>query len=181
MDKGKLLSSTSWRSRFRNSLGVYVHPKDIHSIFQNFGLTYYEMKKMQNGQPLYGYYESEVNDILNRGEGLKNALQSNGIPWQRGQKVAKTNKKPYIQYTKPKLLAYKYKPLNVADPEDFMHSKKQEYVSKLDIKPEYKNNENDMEKYSDYLIQQYQYESYQPKKVIMTESQFERLLEKKDL
>jgi hypothetical protein len=69
----------------------------------------------------------------------------------------------------------------VADPEDFMNPPKQEYVSKLDIQPEYKNNENDMEKYSDYLIQQYQYEEYKPKKVIVTESQFKRLMEKKDL
>lgn len=176
MDKGRLLSSTSWRSKFRDSLSVDVNPSDIHNIFKKFGLPYYEIKKMKNGQPLYGYYESEVNDIMSRGDGLKNELIANGVPWEQGQKTPKTNKKPFIQYTKPKLQAYKSQPITIAEPQDFK-TPEQKYVSKLDIQPEYRNNENDMEKYSEYLINNVYQEEYKPKKVKLTESQFKRLFE----
>ena len=178
MDKGKVLSSKTWRKKFREWFHIDVEEADIHKIFPSFGI---HLKQIPYRQ-VDGYDETEVKGFLQRGEGLKNELMKYGVPWEKGDEIAKkSKKKPYIPYGKPKLPTYKYEPTIVADLEDFMNPPKQEYVSKLDIQPEYKNNENDMEKYSDYLIQQYQYEEYKPKKVIVTESQFKRLMEKKDL
>lgn len=174
-DKNQPLSSTTWRAKFREKLGVDLYERDIHNIFKEFGITPYETKRTRSGKQINGYRESDVNDLMQRGKGLENALRANGVPWEKGQEILKTNKKPFIQYTKSKIPTYKYEAPIVADPEDFQQPK-QEYVSTLDIQPSYKNDENDMEKYSDYLIQQYQYENYRPKKVIITESQFRKLL-----
>lgn len=171
-------SSRTWRTKFQKDLGIDVEERDIHKIFKEFGIKPYEIKRYINGKVLEGYFESDVYDIMRRGEGLKKALQVHGMPWEKGQKISKKNKKPYIQYTKPKPQPWEPEYRTVADPED-LQPKQQEYVSKLDIQPEYKNNENDMEKYSDYLIQQYQYEEYKPKKIIVTEEQFNRLINKR--
>ena len=109
MDKrNKVLSSTTWRSRFRKKLGVDVYERDIHNIFKEFGITPYETKRTASGKQINGYRESDVNDLMQRGKGLENALRSNGIPWEKGQATLKTNKKPFIQYTKPKPQPYKY-------------------------------------------------------------------------
>lgn len=171
--KGKILSSITWQSRFRKQMGIDVHPSDIHDIFKQFGVTPYVMKQWSNGKQVEGYYESDVNTLLSRGEGLTNALKAKGVPYVKN--TSKTEKKkPYVQYVKSKVPSWK--PMNFAEPED-LPKRKSEYISRVEVEPTYRNDENDMEKHSDYLIQQYQFEGNKPKKVILTTEQFERLFE----
>ena len=176
MDKGNILSSTSWRSIFRKKLGVDVHPFDIHKIFQKFGLQSYVLKKRKNGTQINGYYEADVKNLLQRGEGLKKALQAQGVPYTHEMPSKKRYKGNYVQYAKPKLTPYK--PMNIVDPE-VLPQNKPEYKSQLNIEPTYRNNENDMEKHSDYLIQQYQFENTKPKVIIITEEQFKKVFQEK--
>ena len=175
-NKGNIWSSTTWRSRFRDILKVDVLPSDIHKTFQQFGLTPYVMKKRKGGSQIEGYYDSEVNDLLQRGDGLKQALIKKGVPYIPKQSKHKNYKGNYVQMKKPEV--GKYQPMNIVDPED-LPKQQHNYQSQVHVEPSYRNGENDMEAYSNHLIQQYQFENINNKKIIITEEQFKKFFKEK--
>lgn len=153
----KVIGSIAWRSKFKKAFNVDIKPQYIHAIFKQYGLQSYPLKQDKNGKEIKGYRESEVNDILMRGNGLKRALIASGTP---------------IIDNKPKKKVKGASQKEVEKEMGTYSNNDNDYFPQLS----YKNNENDMEKYSDYLIHQYQYEEYKPKKIIVTEAQFQILM-----
>ena len=154
----KVIGSIAWRSKFKKAFNVDIKPQYIHAIFKQYGLQSYPLKQDKNGKEIKGYRESEVNDILMRGNGLKRALIASGTP---------------IIDNKPKKKVKGASQKEVENEIGTYSNSDNDYFPQLS----YRDNENDMEKYSDHLIHQYQFEEYKPKKIIVTEVQFKTLIE----
>jgi hypothetical protein len=186
INKNKAQTSLFWWKYFKDKWGLNIPLQDIHKVFNNIGFQQYEVttpSRKPTEPKVMGYKYSDLEGHILKG-GLQKALapyHSQGYnPYAKPQEPSEEQKKRIEQskmfskgkkrvnttQSKPSSLFYREEP-----------PKPQEYVSKLDIQPEYKNGENDMEKYSDYLIQQYQWEGKQYKTIIITEEQFNRLFQ----
>ena len=189
INKDKAQTSLFWWKYFKDKWGLNIPLQDIHKVFKSIGFQQYAVNT-PNRKPtepeVMGYKYSDLEGHILKG-GLQKTLapyHSPGYsPSKQAEKQSEDEKKRIAQAKMFNKGKNRYKPSKTSSSQSSIFIKKeeppkpQEYVSKLNIQPEYKNGENDMEKYSDYLIQQYQYEGKQHKTIIITEQQFNRLFQ----
>ena len=132
----------TWRKKINNLFGCNLSDSDIHSIFEENNIPKYS--KIINGHRIIYYKKSDVEVILYNGK-LKNEI--NNIRTFRNTPTPEKIQ-TYAPLKPSKNLTAQFSGINI--------SKKDDDSDGL----VYKNHENDMEKYSDYLINNnYMYEN----------------------
>lgn len=161
--------ANKWMKTLNSMYGVNLDIEDIHRLFQKFGVWF--KTKNIDGKDIKFYNKSNIVDLIGSGHikkeidniikskkafsGLRKLPVSYSKPPEEGpEKVVKRGRRNIILPNKP-----------IETTND-------------DSDVEYRNGENDMEKYSDYLINNvYQFEGKQNKKrVFVTETQLKKFL-----
>lgn len=168
-DIKELEQPKKWKKKINQIYGTNLDEEDIHRLFEKFGINF--KTSVQGGVNIRFYDKQQVIGLINSGR-LKREIETimrnrkafsglrklpvsyNNPPDESSEKVVKRGRRNIILPNKP-----------IETTND-------------DSDVEYRNGENDMEKYSEYLINNaYQFEGKQNKKrVFVTEAQLKKFL-----
>lgn len=169
-DSYKLDQASKWRNILNDRYNINLGVSDVHDIFQKLGV--FSKEKNFDDANIKFYDKDKIVDLIDNGEikreidtllnnrkkysGLRKLPVSYSTPPKEGpEKILKRGRRNFILQNKPI----------------------EKNTDDLDI--EYNNGENDMEAYSNYLINNvYQFEGKQKKRIFVTESQFKDLLKR---
>ena len=161
--------ANKWMKTLNSMYGVNLDIEDIHRLFQKFGV-WFKIKNI-DGKDIKFYKKSDIVDLIGSGR-IKKEID-NII---KGEKAFSGLRKLPVSYSKPpeegpekvvkrggRYIILPNKPIETTDD---------------DSDVEYRNHENNMKDYSDYLINNvYQFEGKQNKKrVFVTETQLKKFL-----
>lgn len=167
-DSYKLDQASKWRNILNDRYNINLGISDVHDIFQKLGvfskeknfddanIKFYDKDKIEN-LISNGEIKREIDTLLNNRKkysGLRKLPVSYSTPPKEGpEKILKRGRRNFILQNKPI----------------------EKNTDDLDI--EYNNGENDMEAYSNYLINNvYQFEGKQKKRIFVTEKQLKDFL-----
>ena len=161
--------ANKWMKTLNSIYGVNLDIEDIHRLFQKFGVWF--KTKNIDGKDIKFYKKSDIVDLIGSGR-IKKEID-NII---KGEKAFSGLRKLPVSYSKPpeegpekvvkrggRYIILPNKPIETTDD---------------DSDVEYRNHENNMKDYSDYLINNvYQFEGKQNKKrIFVTETQLKKFL-----
>lgn len=161
--------ANKWMKTLNNMYGVNLDIEDIHRLFQKFGVWF--KTKNIDGKDIKFYNKSNIVDLIGSGH-IKKEID-NII---KGKKAFSGLRKLPVSYSNPpdesSEKVVKRGRRNIILPNKPIET------TNDDSDVEYRNGENDMEKYSEYLISNtYQFEGKQNKKrVFVTETQLKEFL-----
>lgn len=150
-DIKELEQPKKWKKKFNQIYGVNLDEEDIHRLFEKFGINF--KTSVQGGVNIRFYDKQQVIGLINSGR-LKREIET----IMRNRKVFSGLRKLPVSYSNPpdesSEKVVKRGRRNIILPNKPIET------TNDDLDVEYRNGENDMEKYSEYLINNvYQFES----------------------
>ena len=170
-DIKELEQPKKWKKKFNQMYNTDLDEADIHRLFEKFSINFKTSK--QGGVDIRFYDKQQVMGLINSGR-LKREIES----IMRNRKAFSGLRKLPVSYSNPpdenSEKVVKRGRRNIILPNKPIET------TNDDSDVEYRNGENDMESYSDYLINHvYQFEGNQNKKrVFVTETQLKEFLSK---
>lgn len=168
-DIKELEQPKKWKKKINQMYNVDLDETDIHRLFEKFGINF--KTSVQGGVDIRFYDKQQVMSLINSGR-LKREIES----IMKNRKAFSGLRKLPVSYSNPpdesSEKVVKRGRRNIILPNKPIET------TNDDSDVEYRNGENDMEKYSDYLINNvYQFEGRQNKKrIFVTETQLKELL-----
>ena len=162
--------ANKWMKVLNNMYNTNLDIEDIHRLFQKFGVWF--KTKNIDGEDIKFYNKSNIVDLIGSGH-IKKEID-NII---RGKKAFSGLRKLPISYSNPPNGSSE-KVVKRGGRNIILPNKPIE-VTNDDSDVEYRNGENNMEEYSRHLIDKYQFEGRDRKKVFVTEAQLRGFLKLK--
>lgn len=168
-DIKELEQPKKWKKKINQMYNVDLDEADIHRLFEKFGINF--KTSVQGGANIRFYNKQQVIGLINSGR-LKREIET----IMKNRKVFSGLRKLPVSYSNPpdgsSEKVVKRGRRNIILPNKPIET------TNDDSDVEYRDGENDMKKYSDYLINHiYQFEGKQNKKrVFITETQLKKFL-----
>lgn len=170
-DIKELEQPKKWKKKINQMYNVDLDEADIHRLFEKLGINF--KTSVQGGVNIRFYNKQQVIELINSGR-LKREIET----IMKNRKAFSGLRKLPVSYSNPP--DENSEKVVKRGRRNIILSNKPIETTNDDSDVEYRNGENDMEKYSDYLINHvYQFEGKQNKKrVFVTETQLKEFLSK---
>lgn len=168
-DIKELEQPKKWKKKINQMYNVDLDEADIHRLFEKFGINF--KTSVQSGVNIRFYDKQQVIGLINSGK-LKREVET----IMKNRKAFSGLRKLPVSYSNPPDESSE-KVVKRGGRNIILPNKPIETTND-DLDVEYRHGENDMEKYSEYLINNvYQFEGKQNKKrIFVTETQLKKFL-----